>query len=217
MDYSGQRTGPATLADGIAQAFARGGREGQSISANLGGIYEEACVRGQVFSLVLAATSTGIAAGHQSGAGAAAATQFAVFNPSLSGKNIVLLEWAIGVISGTMPAGPVQHAYIPNVPTLAASGTVLSNLMGSTPSSVAKVYTSAAGAALTGGLAPVNHKLANFASTNTAQASPYLVNTIEYLDGKLVIPPGAGWLPMFSGAGTSLLCGLSVTWREVSL
>ena len=217
MDYSGIRIGPTTLADGVPQAFPRGNREGAAVTCNLGGLYEEATVRGQMYSLVLAATSTGIAAGHQSGAAAAAATQFAVFNPSLSGVNLVMIEWAIGVISGTMPAGPIQHAYIPNIPTLAASGTVISNKLGTTAASVAKCYTSAAGAALTGGLAPVNHKLANFASTNTAQASPYLVNTIEYVDGKIVIPPGAGWLPMFSGAGTSLLCGLSVTWREVPI
>jgi len=217
MDYSGLRVGPQQLADGTPQANARATKEGAAVGANLGGIYEEANIRGQVFSLVLAATTTGIAAGHQSGAGAAASTQFAVFNPAASGKYIVLLEFALGVISGTMPAGPVLHAYIPNVPTLAASGTVLSNVLGSTPSSIARCYTSAGGAALTGGQAPVNHKIANFASTATPQASPYLVNTMEYIDGKLVIPPGAGWLPMFSGAGTSLLCGLSVTWREVAL
>ena len=215
MDYSGNRIGPAALADGVAQTFQRGSREGATVSANLGGIYEETNVRGNLFTLVLAATSTGIAAGHQSGAAAAASTQFAVVNPLGSGKNLVLIEFCLGIISGTMPAGPVLHAYIPNTPTLAASGTVVSNLLGAAPSSVAKCYTSAGGAALTGGAAPVNHKVANFASTNTAQASPYLVSTVEYLDGKLAIPPNTGWLPMFSGAGTSLLCGLSVTWREV--
>ena len=96
MDYSGLRIGPQTLADGTAQSFPRGTKEGAAVGANLGGVYEEATIRGQVFSLVLPATSTGIAAGHQSGAAAGANLQFGVFNPTLSGKNIVLLECAIG-------------------------------------------------------------------------------------------------------------------------
>jgi len=40
---------------------------------------------------------------------------------------------------------------------------------------------------------------------------------IEYLDGKLIVPPGVGWVPMFSAAGTNCLLGWSLTWREVSI
>ena len=216
MDMSGLRIGPQSAGDG-ALVQARGTREGAEISSNLGGLYEESCVRGQLFTHSLAATSTNIAAGHIVGATAAANIQFGVFNPVASGKNLVLLEFALGIISGTFPAGPAFHGLIPNVPTLAASGTPYSNLMGSGLTSVAKCYSSAAGAALTGALAVVTHKLTNFSSTATAQASPYLVNTVEYIDGKLVIPPGMGWVPLFSGAGTTCLMGLSLTWREVAL
>lgn len=218
MDYSGLRIGPQQLSDGIGQAFCRGTKEAAAVGANLSGLYEEANIRGQIFTLVQPLTGTGIAAGHIVGAAAAAATQFAIFNPATSTKNLVLLEFALAVVSGTFPAGPCVHGYIPNVPTLAASGTPISNIMGgAAAASVAKCYVSSAGAALTGGLAPVGHKLSNFGSTNTAQASPYLVNTIEYLDGKLIVPPGVGWLPMFSAAGTSCLLGWSVTWREVPI
>jgi hypothetical protein len=217
MDYSGIRIGPQTLADGVAQAFCRGTKEAAAIGANLNGFYEEANVRGQLFTLVQPLTGTGIAAGHIVGAAAAANTQFAVFNPLNSGKNLALIEFAMAVVSGTFPAGPCVHGYIPNIPTLAASGTPISNIMGGGAASVARCYVSSAGAALTGGLAPVGHKLSNFGSTATVQASPYLVGTIEYLDGKLIVPPGVGWVPMFSAAGTNCLLGWSLTWREVSI
>ena len=216
MDYSGIRVGPQFLADG-ALSQARANKEGATLSSNLGGLYEEAAVRGQIFTLVLAATSTNIAAGHIVSAAAGANIQFGVFNPVASGKNLVLIEFGMGIISGTFPAGPAFHGSMPGVPTLAASGTPLSNILASGNASVAKCYISAAGAALTGGPAVVTHKVANFSSTATAQASPYLVNTIEYLDGKIIIPPGSGWVPLFSGAGTTCLMGLSLTWREVSL
>ena len=74
------------------------------------------------------------------------------------------------------------------------------------------------GATLTGGVAPTTHKLTNFSTTNTTQASPYLINAVEYLDGKLVIPPGAAWLPLFANAGsTNFSYGVGIWWREVSI
>src|SRR5436305_12888471 len=105
MDQSGLRVGPQALSDG-SLTTARGNKEGAALSSNMGGLYEEATVRGQVFSLVLPLSSTGIAAGHIVGAAAAAATQFAVFNPLTSAKNLVLLEFAMGIVSGTFQAGP---------------------------------------------------------------------------------------------------------------
>jgi hypothetical protein len=217
VDYSGIRVGPQTLADGVPQASARGSKEGALITANLAGYYEEAVARGQMFSLTLNAITTTINAGNIVAAAAAAATQFALFNPVGSGKNLVLIEFGLGYISGTAPAGPVFHGYIANIPTSAAAGTILSNLLGGGASSVAKPNASAAGVTLTSGLAPVTHKVANFANTATAAAAAFPVGAVEQIDGKLVVPPGVGWLPLFSGAGTTALIGLSVTWREVAI
>ena len=221
MDFSGLRIGPQTLADGVPQTWARGNKEAAAVGANLGGIYEEASIRGQIFSLTLAlSTGNAVAAGNIVGAAAAASTQFALGNPANSGKNLVLLEFGLAFDVATtaqMPYGPVFHGYIPApLWTAAAAGTILSSVFGSNMASVATPFVSAGGATLTGGSAPVTHKLTNFATTNTTQASPYLINTIEYLDGKLIVPPGATWLPLFQAAGsTNFAYGVSITWREV--
>jgi hypothetical protein len=208
------RVGPSTLTDG-AVAQLRSARSGALVTANAHARFQEAVARGTVFSLNLAATTTGIAAGNIMSAAAAASTNFALFNPANSGKLLVLVRFRVGIISGTAPAGPLFHGYIPNVPTVAGTGTILSNLLSGGAASVAKTFATAAGTTLTGGLAPVTHSLANFAATSTVQAAPYLIATEDLVDGALVVPQGAGWLPLWGAAGTSVLCGYSITWEEI--
>src|SRR5207253_4892035 len=65
-------------------------------------------------------------------------------------------------------------------------GTIRNNLLGAGGASVATPWALAAGSALTGGIAPVTHRAADFASTGTAQASVGELKAIEYIDGDLV-------------------------------
>src|SRR5205814_1484285 len=121
----------------------------------------------------------------------------------------------LGVISATTEgAGPIFHGYQVGVPTLAASGTILNNQMGAGANSVARGYVSAAGAVLTGGAANNTHMLANFSTTVTTPASPYLLATEDLIDGSLIIPPGYTWVPMWQAVGTAVLYGCSITWEE---
>jgi hypothetical protein len=87
------------------------GNEGERFASLLKGKYTERALRGKLFTLSLAATTTGVAAGHITGAAAAAVTQFALWNPVGSGKNIALLQLWSGPISGT-PAGGVRSSTI---------------------------------------------------------------------------------------------------------
>jgi hypothetical protein len=206
--------GPQVNADGAQTRF-RMEKSGSLIVAHGHAPYQEPVSRGNVFSLTLSATTTGVAAGNIIGAAAAASTNFALFNPTNSGKLLVLTKFRLAVISGTPGGGPVFHGYIGNVPSATPTGNIRSNILSAAPASVALTYATAGGTALTGGLAPVTHMLANFGSTNTAQASVNLVAAEDALDGSLIIPQGAGWLPLWSAAGTSLLCGYSITWEEI--
>lgn len=176
-------------------------------------LYEADVIAGKQFVLHLGATTTGVAAGNIVGASAAASTQFALANPVGSGVLLVLAKFCMGVISGTPGPGPIMHGYISNVPTLAASGSPVNCRLGG-PGSQAKGYTSAAGAALTGGLAPSVLRAAAFGSTATAQASPGMIWCIEDIEGDIVIPEGYTWLPLWSVAGTSLLNAYSIIWKE---
>src|SRR2546425_11562392 len=140
--------GPQQKADGSQLAF-RSSRTGAGIVADAHGRYQEATIRGNVYSLVLTATSTGVAAGNIAGAAAAASTQFALWNPASSQKALVLLKFGMGVISGTPGAGPMFHGILATVPTItSAGGPAVNNLTGTGTGSIAKFASSAAGAML---------------------------------------------------------------------
>ena len=208
------RVGPATLQDGALRE-ARLGKSGEIAVTDAHGRYHEAAIRGATFSLVLTATTTGVAAGNIVGAAAAATTQFALWNPVSSGRNLVLLKFGMGIISGTPGAGPMFHSLIVStVPTVASVGTALNNFVNG-PAPAAKYVASAAGTAFTGGSALQTLRIADFTSTATAAASVGELKAIEILDGDIVLPPVTGWVPTWGAAGTSLLNGYSITWEEV--
>jgi hypothetical protein len=213
------RVGPQVLSDG-SLVQERATRDGCNVAINGHCSYQEANYRGNLFSMVLPATTGTVTAGNIAGAAAAAVTQFALSNPVASGKHLVLLRFRLGYISATMTgAGPIFHGTLNGVPTLAPNGTILSNQMGAGPNSVARGYALAAGTALTGGPAPAIFMLANFANTATSPASPYLVSTDDLIDGCIIIPPGQGWLPLWQNGGTytAALCGMSITWEEIAI
>lgn len=169
------------------------------------------------FSMTLNATTTAIAAGNLVAAAAAASTQFALFNPLGSGRVLVLSRLYVGVVSGTPPGGPIFHGVFAGVPTLAASGVINNNrIVGGTlnATSAAKGYTSAAGAALTGGPAPTVLRPSAFSFTATAQAEVSAVFAVEDIEGDIIIPAGYGWAPLWIGAGTSVLNAYGISWKE---
>jgi len=111
------RAGQTQLSDGTI-APARATRMGGIVVGDGQGRYYEQAARGNIFSLILTAWSTTIAAGNIVGAAAAASTQFALWNPSGSGKNLSLLKFQVWAISGTPPVPPVIHSFC-TAPTIA--------------------------------------------------------------------------------------------------
>lgn len=215
MATSEGRVGPVPLGDG-SQGTLRLERTGGLVVAQNHGDFTEAASRGFMYSMFLAATSGTVAAGNIIGAAAAASTQFALFNPIGSGKNINLIRFNYGIISGTPTGGQIAHGvFTGGVPTLAANGTIRNNFVNG-PGSVAIGYASAAGAALTGGtVGPVPLLGADFSNTATAQATTGTVGAAGYLHGLVVLPPGTGWAPLHPGAGTTHLSSYSITWEEI--
>lgn len=174
--------------------------------------------RKHTFSLTLGATTTGVAAGNIVAASAAAATQFALVNPSTSTVNLILTKFFMGIISGTPGAGPIFHGFAVTPPTIATiGGTIRNNVVNDSTASQATPHSLAAGSALTGCSAPIVLRPAPFSTTATAQASVGIVNCLEAIDGDIIIPPGKMWLPLWSAAGTSLLNSYAVSWIEVGL
>ena len=212
------KSGLITGTDGTVSP-GRASRIGAEVSGFGQGKYYEQTSRGNVFSLTLTAWTTTIAAGNIVTAAAAASTQFALWNPQSSGKNISLLKFQVWCISGTAPIPPVIHSFSLTPPTIATSVVtpIQCNNVGLGALSVARALTSAAGAALTGSsilqnLCAADVGLGAGAMTPANLFQPKLT---EYLDGSIVIPPGACWVPTWIGAGTTFLGGYSVTWEEI--
>lgn len=217
MDYLLPQVGPFNVPDGTRNS-PRLGRTNEQVVADAHARYQEAVSRGKVFSLTLIATTTGVAAGNIVAAAAAAVTQFALVNPAGSGVNLVVLKVGIGVISGTVAAGPVFHSYTTTLPTLASiGGTIRNSMIGSANPSVAIPHALAAGSALTGSGALTTHSMMNFSSTATAQATVGEISCVEEVAGALIIPPGTMWVPTWSAAGTSVLNAYMIQWEETPL
>lgn len=180
--------------------------------------YFKQTYRKSLYTLTQTATTSGVAAGNIIGATAAASLQFALINPATSTKNLVLTKFCMGVISGTPGAGPLFYGYCTTPPTAASpGGTILSNFLNDKTASQAIAWVSAGGTTSTGASAPVTLRASEFSSTATAQASPGAINSLEIINGDIIIPPGIMWLPLWSAAGSSLLNAYSVTWYEIGI
>jgi hypothetical protein len=210
------KAAPQIVSDGTV-ATGRVDRMASPCVVDARGHWAEAASRNQIFTLALQATTGTVVAGNVIGAAAGAVTQFALWNPLGSGKNLELLRFGMGVISGTPTTGPLYHGVLQGTPTLTTStGNAYSNLIGPSAPSVARWMASAGGSALTGGPAPTTFSVADFTASAAAFSSTVPVRCIENLDGSIVIPPGNGWLPLWSGLGTTFLTAYSITWQEVN-
>ena len=131
--------------------------------------------------------------------------------------NLALLRFRQGVISGTAGAGAVMHGVYAGIPTLAASGTPVNLFVGSAVKSASQCYSSAAGAVLTGGVAPTVLMASTISYTNTVQATVTPSVQDDLLDGQIIIPPGFGYVPLQPAAGTSFIVAYSLVWEEIPL
>ncbi|MDD4689069.1 MAG: hypothetical protein PHE51_04905 [Eubacteriales bacterium] len=219
IDYNTRvqgRIGQNYGADGISVDM-RQNRTGALVTADESPKYYEMVSRGQVFSLTLEAGTTAISAGNLINAAAAASTQFALWNPSGSGKNIALLKFGVMVISGTSPISGLMHSFSATAPTIASSAVdpVVCNNVGLSASCVAGYLTHASGSNLTGSTQLKTIRSAHIAFSAGTFAALGGYNALEILDGDIVLPPNTAWVPTWQAAGTSMLVGYSITWAEL--
>jgi hypothetical protein len=196
---------PPSSADG-SQITMRAGRSGETIIADAHARYQEAVLRGGVFSCGTA--TSGVAPGTTIGTTAA----FALTNPLNSGFNLVVLRATMAFTSGTMGTGAVF--YLANINTQLAlptgtAITVTNCLLGSARLPVGKPLTTATIAT------PII--LRPFCGTTgftTLNTPPYIVT--EETAGEFIVGPGATLsLHAAAGAGTSPLVLFGMTWEEV--
>jgi hypothetical protein len=206
--------------DGVTSAM-RGGRLNDLIVSEHSPRFAEMTIRGRSYSLGLAATTTGVPAGNITGASGAASTNFALWNPLGSNINVVLKRFFFGIVSGSIVVGPLLHnVFSAAVPTIASSGTAFNNLIGQSYTGQAKFQVNAGGTlALAGGssLTLLRPSTISFGAAATAFAAAAGSAAFEDIDGDIVLAPGTGWVPTFSGAGTALLNSWGITWNEIPI
>lgn len=183
-------------------------RTGEHIVSALHGHLYEQVKRGNVFSGVTAVT--GVAPGTAIGTTAA----FALYNPSNSGVDLVVLKASMSYLSGTLGIGFVNWIY--HTATVqagaAVTGTAITSvcLNGSGRGAKGKPLTTATVVAGTltrpfGNLPPM---------LATSVLTPWRLD--DDVDGALVVPPGAAVsLQATAAAGTSPLVIFGCTWEEV--
>ena len=208
--------GPPTPSPDGGMATGRFGRNGDLINSILQPYYYEQTKRGNTFSLSLGATSTAIAAGQVVGAAAATSVQFAVWNPTNSGVDMVITKFMPGFISGTLPVAPIYHS------VFNASGVTSVQNTAPVPSyggvgrgSAMQGWTSAGGAPILGAGKAATLKLSAINFTAGTLGQLYPINVEELIDGDIIIPPGYGYQPMWASAA-ALLGTYSLTWFEVA-
>jgi hypothetical protein len=212
-----QIVGPRIQQDGMTDGPMRIGRQGSAVVTDAHGHWHEATTRQQMFTAFLSQGTSTVAAGNIVGAAAAASTQFGVWNPATRGQVMALQRLIITTYSGTPTAGGLFHstfnaAAVAN--TLGTSNAVRNNYVNG-PLGAGLCLASAAGAALTGGGILTTLGASTLSSTATAQATPSSIVMQDLIDGSIVLPPGVGYVPTWSGAGTTFLVGYSLMWEEL--
>ncbi len=200
--------GPQVLADGAVRNI-RQGKAGESIIQDAHARLYEAVSRGAVW------TAANAVAGVAHGTAFGTAPPFSIYNPPLSGKNIVLWQISMGYVSGTVGAGSVLigSAAQTTTPTGGSVLTPKNNLIGSAAAS-ATVCNSGSTLALTPTIVRPAFMLFPVLATT---AIPYPLPK-EMLDGEIMVAPGQVLVLQGVGTGgTTPLMIFSATWEETPI
>jgi hypothetical protein len=204
--------GPVIKADG-AQAIQRMGREGETITIELGGKYEESTERNQTFSVTTALAGVTVAATHVSPIAANTGTPIiAIVNPANSGKNAAITKAQCAWVSGTAGAGGLAWNIGCGSAITAATTVPIANNGSSASSSMRGI----AGTAITSGPVGVLLKPVQNCTVFAAAIAATTVgsNCSEEVEGNIVVPPGC-WAGIAAAtAGTSPIVQCSLSWRE---
>ena len=185
----------------------RGDRTGALVTTNAHGFYSESVSQGAVMEC-----STAVA-GVAPGTALSTTPPYFLWNPPASGKNLIVLKTAMGFVSGTLGGGSILMAAVTAQMTVPTGGTELTpvaTLIGA-PRGVGRVFQASTVASTPTILRPI-FSIGAFTGT-TAQVP---VDTVDVIDGSIVIPPGSGiCLQGLASAGTSPLVIFSMMWEEV--
>lgn len=203
--------GQPAAAGNNALVNSRAGQLGDTIVSELHGRYYETNYRGNKFVL---SVSTAAAITAYTG-GAAGTPMLAVFNPTSSGKNLVITKVSIGNVVAASAAGTVAFGlYFGTTATITQATTVAPWSL-STQLQSGSFATGFRNVALTSGSAANNViALGSYYWATAAGVAGLFDNAID-LEGSVIIPPGSYVALGGSAALTSATWIGSIMWEEV--
>lgn len=189
----------------------RAGQLGDTIVSELHGRYYETNYRGNLFSI---SVSTAAAVTAFTG-GAGGTPMLAVFNPTGSGKNLVLLKASFANVVAASAAGTVTFGLYFGTTATITQATTVSPWSMSTQLQSGSVATGFRNIALTSGSAANNViALGSYYWATAAGAAQVSAGPID-LEGSVIIPPGSYAALGGSAALTSATWIGSLQWEEV--
>lgn len=229
------QTGPVTASDNTQTTLRTGKQGGDLIVSELHGRFYEQAYRGNLFSIGTT-TTVAMTANHNNtnglsatlGTAAAATPMIGLWNPSGSGKNIVVLQTAFQIAYNTVatpvPSGPlvlavslgntaISTGLAPfNRLTLQQSGAVAKGFAGATAlTGLTNVFTAMESAADFEHAGTVAYgTIANTAMLSTAGG-------VRTTDGSLIIPPGAVLAYYNTVSTTTFSYTGRILWEEVAI
>jgi hypothetical protein len=193
---------PSSPLSDATEVHATLGNFGQILSVTYPARYYEAVRRDQVFSAVNAA------AGVAPGTAVSTTPPFTLWNPTGSGKNLVVLSASCSIISGTLGVGTVFFETVAQA-AAPSGGTELSTTDARVGGGVRST-----GRAFTGSTIATPSIVRPAFAVYAGATDPVFLP----LDGAIVLAPGyALALEETGGAGTSPKVAFSMTWAEVAI
>jgi hypothetical protein len=225
-DLSLQRVGPTFGASGTAAPF-RSDITGAQCITDSHGRFQEAALRGNLFSAGMTITSISNVTFTTATLGATSTPIIGVWNPLNSGKNLVILQARLQLITTalTTPTGPGGLMWCTSVNQGAISTgiTPLNRASLASSGSIAKGFAGTALTGLSGNMVvqeasgfstfPINATAAETAASYMP-ASP---GGIDHIDGAFIIPPGGVLALLSTTTGVVISAASSILWEEVPL
>lgn len=221
-----QRVGPLGSATGSSVPF-RADISGAQMVSDAHGRFQEAASRGFLFSIGMTLTSISNVTFTTGTLGATCTPIVGVWNPLGSGKNLVILQSRLQLVTTALstPTGPggLIWATAVNQSAISTGITPLSRLSLAASGSVGKGFANTALTGLSGNL--VVQEAAGFSTfpTNVTAAEtaagflPASAGGIDHIDGAFIIVPGSVLALLSTTTPVAISATSSLLWEEISI
>ncbi len=222
-DLSLQRVGPTFGGTGTAAPF-RSDITSAQVTTDAHGRFQEAALRGGLFSAGMTTTSISNITFTTATLGATATPIIGLWNPVGSGKNVVVLQARLQIVMTTLGArtGPGTFVWCTTVNqsaittgisplnrySLIASGSIAKGFANTALTNMSGNLTVQEASGMQGGPMPVS-------GTDVLGVVPYAAPSIDNIDGAIILVPGSVLALLCTTTPVGVSAASSILWEEI--